>query len=42
MNNNWMEHYADLFYKEAMKNSIKSMRPVIRRDKIMRIYDIHL
>jgi hypothetical protein len=38
----WMEQYADLLYKEAMKNIIKSIKHVIRRDKIMRIYDIHL
>jgi hypothetical protein len=38
----WMEQYADLLYKEAMKNTIKSMKHVIRRDKIMKIYDIHL
>jgi len=38
----WMQQYADLLYKEAIKNTIKSMRHVIRRDKIMKIYDIHL
>lgn len=42
MKGTWMEQYADLLYKEAMKNKIKSMKHVIRRDKIMRIYDIHL
>lgn len=42
MKGTWMEQYADLLYKEAMKNTIKSMRHVIRRDKIMRIYDLHL
>jgi hypothetical protein len=28
--------------KEAMKNTIKSMRHVLRRNKIMKIYDLHL
>ena len=42
MKQDWMKQYADLLYKEAMKNAIKSMRHVIRRDKIMKIYDIHL
>jgi len=39
---NWMEELADEVFKDAMKNTIKSMRHVIRRDKIMRIYDLHL
>jgi hypothetical protein len=42
MKPDWMQQYADLLYKEAMKNTIKSMRHVLRRDKIMKIYDIHL
>lgn len=40
MKQDWMQQYADLLYKEAMKNTIKSMRHVIRKDKIMRIYDM--
>lgn len=42
MKPDWMQQWSDLLYKEAMKNTIKSMRHVLRRDKIMRIYDLHL
>ena len=38
----WMEELADEVYKEAIKNTIKSMRHVLRRNKIMKIYDLHL
>lgn len=42
MSKNWMEELADVVFKDAMKNTIKSMKHVIRRNKIMRIYDLHL
>ncbi len=33
----WMEKLADQVYKEAMKKTIKSMRHIIRREKIKKI-----
>ena len=41
----YLEELADRVYKEAMRNTIRSMRNVLRRNKIMKImkiYDLHL
>ena len=42
MSKTWMEELADEVFKDAMKNTIKSMKHVLRRNKIVKIYDLHL
>ena len=42
MNLNWMEELANLTFDEAWKATLKDFRNILRKNKIMRIYDLHL
>jgi hypothetical protein len=41
-NGEWMEQMAKKTFDEAWKNTLKDFRKIIRKDKIMTIYDLHL
>lgn len=41
-NGDWMEEMAIQTFDEAWKASLKDFRNILRKDKIMTIYDLHL
>jgi hypothetical protein len=41
-NGDWMEEMAKQNFDEAWKATLKDFRNILRKDKIMTIYDLHL